>query len=92
MTVEEYLWLGLVGRRDQYLFEVVYFQRQLLQCEQDELQKRRVGGGFGVGQPSVEQFIAPNSNKPELMREITLQKVATWFGFEMNVGHCETTY
>lgn len=40
------------GQR-QYLFEVVHFERQLLQREQDELQQGGVVGGFGVGEPGV---------------------------------------
>lgn len=48
-----------------YLFEVVHFERQLLQREQDELQQRRVVGGFGVGEPRVEQPVATDSDEPE---------------------------
>lgn len=44
----------LVDKLSQYLFEVVHFERQLLQCEQDELQQRGVVGGFAIGEPGVE--------------------------------------
>lgn len=53
----------------QYLFEVVHFQGQLLQCEQDELQQGGVVGGFGVGEPGVEQPVATNSDKPGWKKE-----------------------
>lgn len=54
----------LVNKLSQYLFKVVHFERQLLQCEQNELQKRAVVGSFGVGEPGVEQPVATNSDKP----------------------------
>ncbi len=47
-----------------YLFEVIHFQGQLLQSEQDQLQQRRVVGGFGVGEPRVEQPVATDPDKP----------------------------
>lgn len=59
-TVEKQRW---------YLFEVIHFERQLLQCEQNELQQRGVVGGFGVGEPGVKQPVATNSDKPEWRRE-----------------------
>lgn len=43
----------MVKKLNQCLFEVVHFERQLLQCEEDELKQRAVVGGFGVGKPGV---------------------------------------
>lgn len=55
---------------EQYLFEVVHFERQLLQREQDELQQRGVVGSFGVGEPGVEQPVATDSDEPTKKKKV----------------------
>lgn len=54
-----------------YLLEVVHFERQLLQREQDELQQRGVVGGFRVREPGVEQPVATDSDEPAERLQVT---------------------
>ena len=48
---------------------MVYFERQLLQCEQDELKQRGIVGGFGIGEPGIEQPVTTNSDEPAGRRQ-----------------------
>lgn len=51
------------------LFEVVDGERQVLQGEEDLLQEGDVVGGFGTGEPRVEQLVTPDPDKSGRKRE-----------------------
>ena len=47
------------------LFEVVDGEREVLQGEEDLLQEGDVVGGFGGGEPRVEQLVPPHADEPD---------------------------
>lgn len=69
-----------------YLLEMIHGQGKFLQGEQDELKQGGVGGGLWVGEPRVQQLVAPHPDKSvSTIKLITTSKALEFLNVEFTL-------